>query len=53
MIAFFHDFRSRKIRVATHDLRIASISIAHRVKLVSRNRRDFDRVPGLDVEYWP
>jgi len=50
--SLFHEFRSRKIRVATHDLRIAAISIAHRVKLVSRNRRDFDRVPGLDVEYW-
>ena len=45
-------FRSRKIRFATHDLRIAAISVAHRVKLISRNRRDFDRVPGLDVEYW-
>ena len=51
--SLFHDFRSRKIRVATHDLRIAAISIAHWVELISRNRRDFDRVPGLDVEYWP
>jgi tRNA(fMet)-specific endonuclease VapC len=51
--SIFDEFRSRRIRVATHDLRIAAISIAHRVKLISRNRRDFDRVPGLDVEYWP
>lgn len=50
--SLFRDFRSRNIRVATHDLRIAAISVAHRVKLISRNRRDFDRVPGLDVEYW-
>jgi len=50
--SLFREYRSRKIRVATHDLRIAAISIAHRVKLISRNRRDFDRVPGLDVEYW-
>jgi tRNA(fMet)-specific endonuclease VapC len=48
----FHEFRGRKIRVATHDLRIGAICIAHRVKLASRNRRDFDRIPELDVEYW-
>ena len=50
--ALFHEFRGRKIRVGTRDLRIASICVVHRIKLASRNRRDFDLVPGLDVEYW-
>jgi tRNA(fMet)-specific endonuclease VapC len=48
----FQDWRDRKIRVATHDLRIAAICVDMRATLVSRNRRDFDQVPGLDVEYW-
>ena len=50
--SLFLDFRNRKVRVPTRDLRIASICIAHRIKLATRNRRDFDLVPGLDVEYW-
>ena len=48
----FQKWRSQKIRVATHDLRIAALCVDHDAKLVSRNRRDFDLVPGLMVEYW-
>ena len=48
----FHEWRAQKIRVATHDLRIAALCVDHNAKLASRNRRDFDRVPGLNVEYW-
>jgi predicted nucleic acid-binding protein len=40
------------LQVATHDLRIAAICVDHRATLVSRNRRDFDRVPELAVGYW-
>lgn len=40
------------IRLATHDLRIAAICVAHAAKLISRNRRDFERVPGLVTEFW-
>jgi predicted nucleic acid-binding protein len=29
-----------------------ALAMDHGAKLVSRNRRDFDRVPGLVVEYW-
>ncbi len=48
----FGDWRAQKVRVATHDLRIAAIATAHGATLISRNRRDFERVPGLAVEYW-
>ena len=48
----FQKWRRQKIRVATHDLRIAAICVDHKAKLASRNRRDFDLVPGLEVEYW-
>lgn len=48
----FQEWRRKKLRIATHDLRIGAICVASSVTLVSRNRRDFDRVPGLTVEYW-
>ena len=41
-----------RVRIATHDLRIAATCVAHAAKLISRNRRDFERVPGLIVEFW-
>ena len=50
--AQFQQWRSQKIRVATHDLRIAAICVAERAKLVSRNRSDFEGIPGLEVEFW-
>jgi tRNA(fMet)-specific endonuclease VapC len=34
------------------DLRIASIVMANRATLLSRNLVDFRRVPGLDVQDW-
>lgn len=48
----FQQWRQQKVRLPTHDLRIAAISAAHSATLVSRNRQDFARVPGLSVEYW-
>jgi tRNA(fMet)-specific endonuclease VapC len=41
-----------KTRVATMDLRIASIVIAHDEVLISANLRDFRRIPKLRVEDW-
>jgi len=34
------------------DLRIAAIGLAMDATVVSCNRRDFDKVPGLRVEDW-
>lgn len=50
--ALFQQWRQQGVRSATHDSRIAAISVAHTAKLISRNRRDFERVPGLQVEFW-
>lgn len=45
------EWRQRKIRGSTHDLRIAAICVVNAVTLVTRNRRDFQNVPGLAVEF--
>ncbi len=48
----FQGLRSSKLKVGTMDLRIAAIVLAHEATLLSRNLRDFQRVPGLRVEDW-
>jgi tRNA(fMet)-specific endonuclease VapC len=45
-------WRQRGIRVSTHDLRIAAICVTHQAKLITRNRRDFELIPDLSVEFW-
>jgi tRNA(fMet)-specific endonuclease VapC len=50
--ARFQELRKQKIRIATRDLRIASITLAHNALLLSRNLRDFEKVPQLRVEDW-
>ena len=48
----YQQWRRQKIRLSTHDLRIAAICVSHSVKLISRNRRDFERLSSLRVEFW-
>jgi tRNA(fMet)-specific endonuclease VapC len=48
----FQQWRSNKLRGGTHDLRIASICVVCSATLVTRNRRDFDQLPGLSIEVW-
>ena len=48
----YQEWRKQKLRGSSHDLRIAAICIAHSVTWVTRNRRDFEHVPGLSVEFW-
>ena len=43
---------SRRIRVGTMDMKIASIALARSATLLTRNRSDFERVPELVVEDW-
>ncbi len=48
----FSQWRAAKVRIGTQDLRIAAICVAHDATLVSRNRRDFDKVPELKLSVW-
>lgn len=48
----FSKLRKKKIRIGVQDLRIASIALAIKGILVTRNRQDFEKVPGLMIENW-
>lgn len=48
----YDDLKRLKIRLGTMDLKIAAIVLDRRALLVSRNLRDFRRVPNLKVEDW-
>lgn len=50
--AKFQELRAQRIRVGSQDLRIASTALAHGLILVTGNRKDFERVPGLSIEDW-
>lgn len=48
--AIYEGLRRSRIRVGTMDLRIASIVMANQATLLTRNRRDFERIPDLLLE---
>lgn len=48
----FRRLRRERIRIASTDLKIASIALVNNATLVSANLRDFEKVPGLRVEDW-
>ncbi len=50
--AIFDQLKAQKIRVGTNDLSIAAITLAVGGILVTRNKVDFEHVPGLALEDW-
>ncbi len=48
----FAELLRQKIRIGTQDLRIAAVVMSKNAILVTRNRRDFERVSGLRFEDW-
>lgn len=45
-------FRKHGVRIGTMDLKIACITLEHDATLLTRNRGDFEKVPGLRFENW-
>lgn len=50
--ATFASFPASAKRVGTNDCRIAAIAISRGMTVVTRNSRDFDRIPGVKHEDW-
>jgi tRNA(fMet)-specific endonuclease VapC len=50
--SIYHQLRQQKIRIGTQDLRIASIALANKAILLTRNNRDFSQVPNLIIDDW-
>jgi tRNA(fMet)-specific endonuclease VapC len=48
----FKEFRRRRVRISSTDLKIASIVLVYNATLLSRNLDDFANVPGLKIENW-
>lgn len=51
-VTTYENLRAQRVRIATMDLRIASIALSLGSTLLTRNSRDFGRVPGLVIEDW-
>jgi tRNA(fMet)-specific endonuclease VapC len=48
----FERLAALKLNVRKMDLRIAAIALEHGAIVVTRNVRDFQRVPGLTIQDW-
>lgn len=50
--AHVQSFLAQKIRIGVQDSKIAAITLAQKATLITRNRRDFERIPALNIEDW-
>jgi tRNA(fMet)-specific endonuclease VapC len=48
----FDGLVANRVRVPTMDLRIASIALSQGLTVLTRNGRDFSKVPGLAIDDW-
>jgi tRNA(fMet)-specific endonuclease VapC len=48
----YQELVRQRIRIGTKDLRIAAITLSINAILVTRNTKDFAKVPNLQIEDW-
>ena len=48
----FQQLRAARLHVGTLDLKIAAIALTNGLTVLTRNRSDFGRVPGLTIADW-
>jgi tRNA(fMet)-specific endonuclease VapC len=48
----FQQLKDGKVRIGTTDLKIAAVALSRDALLLTRNLRDFRKVPDLRVEDW-
>ncbi len=48
----FQQLHAARLRVGTQDLKIAAIALTKNLTLLTRNHRDFGRIPGLALADW-
>ena len=44
--------QNKKLKIGRADLLIAAMALANQATLVTRNQKDFRKVPGLQIENW-
>jgi tRNA(fMet)-specific endonuclease VapC len=48
----FQQLWAMRLRIGTNDLKIGAFALAHSLMVLTRNRRDFARIPGLVLDDW-
>lgn len=51
-VTVYQDLWLRRLRIGTMDLKIAAIALSNDATLLTRNSRDFNRIPELKLEDW-
>lgn len=48
----FERLKQARVRIGTMDLKIAAIALVHNATVLTRNFKDFEQVPRLNIEDW-
>jgi tRNA(fMet)-specific endonuclease VapC len=48
----YEHLKAAKLNIGKNDLRIAAVVLEHGTTLITRNTRDFQRIPNLVIEDW-